>query len=140
MKNLILQCLMWTSSQIAHLLDLADGKTRLILFFFYYLSETPNWVMVFSVYLSWQSIFFSDSQFYASILECILRALPWPCDVFHYFKVGFQRLGEMYVIFLHGNIVKGIHFYWWHSTKRKNIKGHQGVHQHSRIDGCLHLR
>jgi len=23
---------------------------------------------------------------------------------FHYFKVGFQRLEEMYVIFLHGNI------------------------------------
>ena len=23
---------------------------------------------------------------------------------FHYFKVGFQRLEEMYVIFVHGNI------------------------------------
>lgn len=140
-RDVVLQCLMcWTSSQIAHLLDLPDGKTHTYSVF-YCLSENLIGLCC-SLYICPDSQFFF---FWQSILCKHLRVhfkelYPDHVMFFHYFKVGFQRLEETYVIFLHDNIVKGIHFYWWHSTKRKNIKGHQIVHQHSRTDGCLHLR
>ena len=93
----MLQCLMYsTSSQIANLLDLPDGKTHIYSLFFYYLSENLIGLCC--------SLYIFPDNFTQDLRVHFKELYPDHVMFFHYFKAGFQRLDEMYVIFLHDNI------------------------------------